>query len=81
MTDDYASKIQAAIVTLLMEEFKKQGVSHEKPAIKAGISRTAISHLESGRSQPSLRVSINIANALGISLSELARQTEKRIKR
>ncbi|HCN32331.1 MAG TPA: hypothetical protein DIS83_04255 [Rhodobiaceae bacterium] len=50
-------------------------------AIKAGISRTAISHLESGRSQPSLRVSINIANALGISFSELARQTEKRIKR
>jgi transcriptional regulator with XRE-family HTH domain len=81
MTDDYASKIQAAIVTLLMEELKKQGVSHEKLAIKAGISRTAISHLESGRSQPSLRVSINISNALGISFSELARQTEKRIKR
>lgn len=81
MTDDYASKIQAAIVTLLMEERKKQGVSHEKLAIKAGISRTAISHLESGRSRPSLRVSINIANALGISFSELARQTEKRIKR
>lgn len=81
MTDDYASKIQAAIVTLLMEELKKQGVSHEKLAIKAGISRTAISHLESGRSQPSLRVSINISNALGISFSELARQTEKLIKR
>jgi transcriptional regulator with XRE-family HTH domain len=81
MTDDYASKIQAAIVTLLMEERKKQGVSHEKLAIKAGISRTAISHLESGRSQPSLRVSINISNALGISFSELARQTEKLIKR
>ena len=81
MTDDYASKIQAAIVTLLMEERKKQGVSHEKLAIKVGISRTAISHLESGRSQPSLRVSINISNALGISFSELARQTEKLIKR
>ncbi len=80
MGRDYAGKIQAAIVAILIEERKRQAISHEKLAAKARISRTAISYMESGRSLPSLRISLKIAAALGMDFPTLARRAEKRVK-
>ncbi len=80
MTGNKAYKLRTAIGAILIEKRKKHAISHEKLAAKAGISRTAISHLESGQRQPTLYISIKLAHALDMSFSELVKQAEKRVK-
>lgn len=43
----------------------------EKLAEAAGVGVTHISHIETGNSIPSLRVTVDIVNALGCSMDEL----------
>jgi putative molybdopterin biosynthesis protein len=53
-----------------------KGLSHDTLARRAGLTRPAISHIESGKRKPSLKVSIKLAHALDTELSELLRAIE-----
>jgi putative molybdopterin biosynthesis protein len=48
-----------------------RGFSQQQLASMAGVSRQAVSAVESGHSDPSLRVALAIARALGLSVEEL----------
>jgi putative molybdopterin biosynthesis protein len=48
-----------------------RGFSQQQLAAVAGVSRQAVSAVESGHSDPSLRVALAIAQALGLSVEEL----------
>ena len=48
-----------------------RGFSQQQLAGMAGVSRQAVSAVESGHSDPSLRVALSIAQALGLSVEEL----------
>ena len=53
-------------------------MSHDKLANATGLSRPAISLIESGKRQPTLLTCIKIATALGLSLGELLIKAEKK---
>src|SRR6202012_5209300 len=48
-----------------------RGFSQQQLAGMAGVSRQAVSAVESGHSDPSLRVALALAQALGLSVEEL----------
>jgi putative molybdopterin biosynthesis protein len=48
-----------------------RGLSQQQLAMMAGVSRQAISRIESGASDPSLRVAFTLASALGMTIEEL----------
>jgi putative molybdopterin biosynthesis protein len=48
-----------------------RGFSQQQLASMAGVSRQAVSAVESGHSDPSLRVALTLARALGLSVEEL----------
>jgi molybdate-binding protein/transcriptional regulator with XRE-family HTH domain len=48
-----------------------RGLSQQQLAAMAGVSRQAVSAVESGHSDPSLRVALALAQALGLSVEEL----------
>jgi len=48
-----------------------RGFSQEQLAGMAGVSRQAVSAVESGQSDPSLRVALALARALGMTVDEL----------
>lgn len=50
---------------------KQQGMSQGRLAEMAGVGTSHISHIENGLTQMTMRVLINIINALGISADEL----------
>jgi transcriptional regulator with XRE-family HTH domain len=54
----------------------EQGVSQEDLAEAARLDRTFISMLERGRQRATLETALALAQALGLSLSELAREIE-----
>jgi molybdate-binding protein/DNA-binding XRE family transcriptional regulator len=48
-----------------------RGLSQQQLAAMAGVSRQAVSAVEAGHSDPSLRVALGLAQALGLSVEEL----------
>src|ERR1700759_1667505 len=48
-----------------------RGLSQQQLAAMAGVSRQAVSAVESGHSDPSLRVALALAQALGLAVEEL----------
>ena len=50
---------------------RARGLSQQQLAMMAGVSRQAISGVESGASAPSLRVALKLAGALGMTIEEL----------
>ena len=54
-------------------ERKKQNISQEKLAETVGVGTTHISHIETGNTKLSIKVFIDIINALSISSDELLR--------
>ncbi len=65
-------------MNVLIKRRKELGFSHEKLAKLAGLHRTAISHIENRRRNPTLLVCLKLSNALGYQLSELLKEAEKR---
>lgn len=69
------------IIEKIIEQFKTlrqlRGMSHEDLAIKSGVTRPAISHIEGGKRKPSLLLSLKLAEALGTELSDILRDAEK----
>jgi DNA-binding XRE family transcriptional regulator len=71
------------IIIALVKHFKtlrlQQGLSHSKLATLAGITRPAISQIESGKRTPTIIVCLKIAHALGERLGEVIARCEREI--
>ena len=63
--------------TVLRQLRNKAGWTQEQLAFEAGIDRTFVGLLESGRRQPSLSVVFALASALGTSPEDLIRLTRE----
>ncbi len=66
----------ADVVKLISEERKRQGLSFEKLAEKAGIHRTTISLIERGKQNPTLSICKKLADSLDMKLSDLIEKCE-----
>lgn len=77
MRDTYADAILVEVVAMLKKARKAKGLSHDKVAEKAGITRAAISYIESGQRSPSLVTCLKIARAMDIKLWALLKKLEK----
>jgi DNA-binding XRE family transcriptional regulator len=77
MRNNYADNVLENVVELLAEARKAKGVSHETLAQKAGVTRPAISHIESGKRKPSLLICLKLAHALDLKLWTLIKKAEK----
>ncbi len=68
-------------VSKLVAEFKKirkeKGLSHEKLANLAGLTRSAISMIESEQRTPTILTCLKIAEALEVSLGDLLKEVSK----
>jgi transcriptional regulator with XRE-family HTH domain len=73
-------KLHDEIIEILIERRKAKNLSHEKLAALAGLHRTAISHIENRRRNPTLIVCLRLAAALDCSMAEIIKQAEKRIR-
>ncbi len=56
---------------------KKLGLSHEVLAARAGVTRAAISFIESGKRRPTLLILLKLAHAMDADLSSLLRKAER----
>lgn len=66
---------------LVIREMRKaRGVSQEMLSDEAGLDRTFLSQLETGRKQPSLLTIFQLAGALQANASELLRQVERKLQ-
>lgn len=66
--NDNTSSFETAcegIVSQLIAERKRQGISQKELAEKAGITQGQLSRIESGESSPLITTAYAIANALG----------------
>lgn len=71
-------------VNALIDELKKRreelGLSHEKISIAAGIDRSTVGRMESGKRLPSIRYLYGLAKALEIPLSEIVKRAEDKME-
>lgn len=75
MTDgalEFTKKFAAALKKLRLEK----GLSHDKLAERAGITRPAISYIESGSKTPTLATCYKLSVALDVPLSALIHSIE-----
>ena len=64
---------------ILQELRTERGLSQEKLGFEADYHRTYISQLERGQKNPSLKAIFRLAEALGITPSEMIRRIESRV--
>jgi transcriptional regulator with XRE-family HTH domain len=69
----------SALARTLQTVRKEQGLSMEELAVKAGITRPAISMYESEDRNPSILILYRIATALGMKTSELISLVESQL--
>ena len=75
------AKLGAAFGLLLREHRQALGLSQEDVAGKAGVHPTHVGLVERGQRTPSLDVAAGLAQAVGLSLSDLVREAEQRVRR
>ena len=73
----HAEQTTKKLIALLLAERKKQGLSHQKLADLAGIHRSTISLIETGKRIPTILVCLKIADALNVSLDALLKKAAK----
>lgn len=73
---DRAERMQVKIVSALKDLRRQRKISHDVLAHRAGVTRSAISHIESGRRNPSLSTCLRLAQGLEVDLSEILRAIE-----
>ena len=78
MKEKVSEKIQDQIIDMLINERKRVGLSHEKLANLAGLHRTAISHIENKKRNPTLISCLKISYALKISFGDVIKQAESK---
>jgi len=76
MKDDEYEKALDQIIENLVAVRKKKNISHEKLVELSGISRTAISYMESRKSTPSIITCMKICDALEVKLSTLLKKAQ-----
>jgi transcriptional regulator with XRE-family HTH domain len=76
MQDERRSHFSKALIKTLQRERKALGISHEKLAEKAGISRQAIGKIESGERNPTMQTMYKLTKAMGVSLEEFVRKMD-----
>ena len=74
------SALVAAFATTLREERLRLGLTQEDLADRADVSARFISFLETGRRQPSLSALAAVSKGLGLSMSTLTANVEKRLE-
>ncbi len=65
------------LAALIREKRQDAGLSHEALSVSAGVDRSTISLIESGKRVPTISTAERIAVALGVRLSELIAEAEK----
>lgn len=70
------SSTPAQLGAVIQRHREAHGLSVEALAAEAGIHRTYVPGIESGEHNPSWKVVGAIADALGVEISELAREAE-----
>lgn len=81
MRKNHEEEIITELVRRLKELRLKSGLSHNKLSLKAGITRPAISQIESGKRTPTLIVCLKIAHALEKSLGDIIARCEHEINK
>jgi len=76
MADSVAPDIGAIFGGVLQRHRGKAALTQEELAFRAGIDRTFVSRLERGIRQPTITTLIGLAEAMGISATELVKETE-----
>jgi transcriptional regulator with XRE-family HTH domain len=71
--------VSAIVNRLLADARKQEGLSMEELAERAGLHRTYIGLLERNERQPTLAVAASLAEALGLSLTELVAEAEDEV--
>lgn len=79
MKQEQAKRFTEALIQALIQERKARGLSHERLAEKAGISRQAIGKIEAGTSNPTMLTIYKITTAMGIKFADFAKDLEKEI--
>lgn len=77
MHHDRADDIIQSLAQQLCSLRKKLGLSHEALAAKAGVTRAAVSFIESGKRKPTLMILLKLACALDSNLSVLLKKAER----
>lgn len=78
MRNHRAEQTTKNLMALLLAERKKQGLSHQTLADAAGIHRSTISLIETGKRVPTILVCLKLAMALGVSLDVLLKKASKK---
>jgi transcriptional regulator with XRE-family HTH domain len=68
--------VSAAVLVLLAEARKVEGLSMESLGERAGLDRTYVGLLERGKRKPTLAVAASLADALGLRLGDLVLRAE-----
>ena len=73
---DLSEKITTAIIDLLADERKRQSLTYEDLAARAGVDRSTIALWDRGERTPRFDVLLKVCHALGLELSTLLIQAE-----
>jgi len=79
--DSVAPDIGAIFGGVLQRHRRRAALTEEELAFRAGIDRTFVSRLERGIRQPTITTLIGLAEAMGISATELVKDTEAEYSR
>lgn len=77
MRRKHSEVIVTKVIARLKEIRLEKALSHEKLAQLAGITRPAISFIESGKRIPSILICFQIAHALEVSLGDVIKEAER----
>lgn len=77
--DCHRDEICAEVVRLLIQERKRQGLSGNALAEKAGLSQSLISSLETNPWNPTLDTLLRIGDVLSVDVGEIISQARKKI--
>ncbi|MEH3085456.1 MAG: helix-turn-helix transcriptional regulator [Xylophilus ampelinus] len=80
MTQARDEALLAAFASVLKDIRRDCGFSQEQLALRAGVDRTFVGKLESGRNQPSLAVLFKLADASSVEPEEFVRLIRSRIE-
>jgi transcriptional regulator with XRE-family HTH domain len=72
----FGDSVSAMVARLLADARRQEGLSMEELAERAGVHRTYVGLLERSERQPTLAVVASLAEALGLSVSDLVAQAE-----
>jgi transcriptional regulator with XRE-family HTH domain len=73
--------LSASFASVLQRARHAKGLSQEALAHRAGLHRTYVGLVERGLRKPTIEVGHALAQALGVHLSDLIREAEKKLSR